>query len=124
MLSLLAAAMIAAAPPPQGDEAQVLAGSNFETLVQAVGARCPASRVLYAKPAVLLDAEERFQSGLTGPRKVAFDRLMKADAEIQRCATRDGASCTAGATLGLYRQADLMPDFVTAVCARGDGSWG
>ncbi len=124
MISLVVAGAIAAAPSPQGDEMQSLAGPDFTALVQAVEARCPASRLLYVKPAVLLDAEETFHDALSPRRRTNLDRLMKADEDVQRCATRDGASCTATATLGVYRKAGLTREFVTAICRRGGASWG
>jgi len=123
MLSLIAVALITAAPAPQGDEFQVLAGSRFEAFLQDVGARCPASRVIYVKAATLLDAEETFGDSLHGRRAAALSRAAKADSMAQACLTRDGAGCSAVANLGVYRKAGLMPAFVAAVCARGDGPW-
>jgi hypothetical protein len=105
-----------------GDERiQVMAGPEFQALLQGAARECPTSLVRYAHPAALLDAEETFAEGLGRNDQ---RRLTQAGSSGDAaCAGRNGASCPAAQELRAIESVGLMKRFTAAVCAFRAASW-
>ena len=105
---------------------QLMNGPGFRALLARVAEQCPESRVRYATPAALLEADDEFEAGLdsAAARRLDAERHLTTSGDYPQCVGRDGASCPSNQTTDAIQRAGLMRRFVTAVCAHGAAPWG
>jgi hypothetical protein len=130
MISLLVAAVVSSIAPQQSDTTraplQIMNGPGFRALIARVEKTCPGSRIRYATPAALLDADEQFEERLDSrsARQLRAAKHLAPSGDYPRCAGRDGASCPANEGMNALVRAGLMGRFAKFVCAHGSAKWG